>query len=115
VALLQLGTQARGWPGDRVKCRVASAEPAASALGNAGLQAAPDWTLACGRAADHSRVIRQLTNHPHLGGEAVGSAVFHQAAVDPVGGACGATADVRRVDVEDVQRLGLTVFSSFRG
>lgn len=45
----------------------------------------------------------------------MGGAMLHQAAVDAVGGAGGAAADVGRVDVEDVQRLGLTTLSSLRG
>ena len=42
-------------------------------------------------------------------------AMFHQAAVNAVGGTGGAAADVGGVDVEDVQRLGLTALSSLRG
>jgi len=45
----------------------------------------------------------------------MGCTVFHQAAMDAVGGASGATADVGGIDVEDVQRLGLTALSSLRG
>ena len=37
----------------------------------------------------------------------MGNNVFHQAAVDAVGGAGGTAADVGGVDVEDVQGLGI--------
>ena len=94
---------------------VPRAESAASLLGEAWLQAAPDPALADRRPADHSGVVRQLADHPHQGGEAVGSAVFHQAAVDPVGGACGATADVRGINVKDLQRKIPAKRRSFRG
>lgn len=38
-------------------CGVAGAEAAASLLSDAGLQAAPDWALAGGRAADHGGIV----------------------------------------------------------
>jgi hypothetical protein len=47
-----------GWPGNRVQSGVAGAEAAASLLGEAGLQAAPDRALADVRAADHSGIDR---------------------------------------------------------
>lgn len=98
-----------------MQCGVAGSEGEAGALGEAGLQTAPDRALASGRAADHGGVVRQLADHPHLRGEAMGCTVLHQAAVDAVSGSGGAAGDVGGIDVKDLQRLGAAALNSLRG
>lgn len=42
-------------------------------------------------------------------------AVHYNTAVDAIGSSSSATANVGKVNVEDIQRLGLTTLSSLRG
>lgn len=76
---------------------------------------APDPALACRRPASNSGVVSQLGNHPHLRCQAMGSSVLHQASMNAVGGAGGTTADVRRVDLDDIQDFGPAALRSLRG
>ena len=69
----------------------------------------PQNTLTSRHTSNHGGVVRSLAHYPHLGGEAMGRSVLHQAAVNAVRGAGSATADVRRVDVEDVQAFDIAV------
>lgn len=115
VSALQFGAQARSGPGDGVECGVAGVEVATTLVGETTLEAPLDPVWASGRPADHSGVVRQLADHPHLRLQAIEWSVLHQAAVDAIGGACGTAADIGRVDVEDVQARSPAIRSNFLG
>jgi hypothetical protein len=111
LAVLQIHSKASAGPSYGVKGGVACMKANTGQTRKPGLQNSPNWVLANSVSTDHRSVIRKLANDSHLGLHRVGLAVIHQAAVYPISGTGGASADVKSVDVEDVQELGSTCSS----